>query len=731
MEGTAPNLMRTSFIFGCLPGWWLSTEPYREWGPLVSVARWNELLQANYFTGSEFLVDGADKANCLSSGIISTARAFDQPNGQTPTTPSEVLIVRLEKSPLQQALATSISDLCKEGLTTSRVTSLDVADLKYPTDAVVVFLQTAEQFSFHDVDEKGYQALKTALGMAKRLLWVTHRNRSEATSFEQEAVVGLARSVMSETEGLNIVTLGLESIEADSGAAKHVQSVLQQYFFGPEAGSGSTTRQGEEIFEISHRLCLSRVVPAKHIGNEIKAIKKSDIVANHEDRALDALGDDEVEIEVEQASIQLGALAKSSQPLLGHEAVGIIAQTGSKASSSSASSSSSPFKRGDRVIAIIPNPTSVSKPRVRCPAQFVHHVPKGFMNNKNSTSLLPLDFVVAYDALYSCARLATGESILIRDGSCAFGQAAMQIAQRLGGEVFACFRSKNDARVLGTRYCIAEDRCLFYRGSRMAVELERLTGGRGVDVMLELADVGGKARPAWDCIAAYGRVVEVDLDATRTSGVGPDVLAKSLKPDIMFARTSLLGLLKHPDRLANHLRTIMSMISNKEIIPITSIHSLTLAEFEEGSDRTNQRGSLDKVVLTLKDSASAPIPPRFDPNATYVIAGGLGGLGKSIAMWQIRHGARNLVLLGRQGAATSGAREFIKECASMGASVFAPTCDISREKDVSLAFQQAKKRQMPAIKGCIQASMVLKVYICVSHFPQVTARADNFPVCHV
>src|SRR5262249_50069197 len=46
---------------------------------------------------------------------------------------------------------------------------------------------------------------------------------------------------------------------------------------------------------------------------------------------------------------------------------------------------------------------------------------------------------------------------------------------------------------------------------------------------------------------------------------------------------------------------------------------------------------------------SAPLPLRFRHDATYLITGGLGGLGLCMAEWMIRHGARRLVLLGRSG----------------------------------------------------------------------------------
>ena len=99
---------------------------------------------------------------------------------------------------------------------------------------------------------------------------------------------------------------------------------------------------------------------------------------------------------------------------------------------------------------------------------------------------------------------------------------------------------------------------------------------------------------------------------------------------------------------------------------------------------------------------------RFDGNATYVIAGGFGGLGRSIARWMVRWGARHLLLLSRSGPTNPDACELLEELAAKNVIVVAPSCDISDEKDVASLLQTCSQT-MPPIKGCIQGSMVLKV----------------------
>ena len=100
----------------------------------------------------------------------------------------------------------------------------------------------------------------------------------------------------------------------------------------------------------------------------------------------------------------------------------------------------------------------------------------------------------------------------------------------------------------------------------------------------------------------------------------------------------------------------------------------------------------------------------FDPNATYLIAGGLGGIGRSVARWMASRGARNLILLSRSIQHSEAVTHLIYSLQQKGVRVETPSCDIAEESvlaDLLLKFS----RTMPPIKGCIQSSLALKVSI--------------------
>ena len=103
----------------------------------------------------------------------------------------------------------------------------------------------------------------------------------------------------------------------------------------------------------------------------------------------------------------------------------------------------------------------------------------------------------------------------------------------------------------------------------------------------------------------------------------------------------------------------------------------------------------------------------FDKNATYLIAGGLGGIGQSIARWLVRRGAKNLLLLSRSGPhGKEGAMALLREMREKRIQVECPVCDIADARALKSVIRQYSET-MPSIKGCFQASMVLRVGLAI------------------
>lgn len=93
-------------------------------------------------------------------------------------------------------------------------------------------------------------------------------------------------------------------------------------------------------------------------------------------------------------------------------------------------------------------------------------------------------------------------------------------------------------------------------------------------------------------------------------------------------------------------------------------------------------------------------------SASYLVTGGLGGLGLSVAEWLVKRGARHLVLAGRS-APSEAACAILSRLRSAGARVVVEAVDVSRRDDVEAMIGRIRA-DLPALRGVIHAAGVLR-----------------------
>lgn len=130
--------------------------------------------------------------------------------------------------------------------------------------------------------------------------------------------------------------------------------------------------------------------------------------------------------------------------------------------------------------------------------------------------------------------------------------------------------------------------------------------------------------------------------------------------------------------------------------------------------------SLDELEATLLSSSAAPVvlspehlahdavaPLRLRDDATYLIAGGLGGFGLMVAEWLVASGARHLVLCSRRGAATPEARAAIQRLEGRGAHVTVERVDVTDQSGLARVIASVQETSLP-LRGVIHSAMVLE-----------------------
>jgi NADPH2:quinone reductase len=120
---------------------------------------------------------------------------------------------------------------------------------------------------------------------------------------------------------------------------------------------------------------------------------------------------------------------------------------------------------------------------------------------------LPETFFTVWSNVFQRAALQPGETLLVQGGSSGIGVTAIQLANALGHRVFATAGSADKCRACEA---LGAERAINYKEEDFAAVVKEATGGKGVDVVLDM--VGGDyVGREISCLADDGRIVVIAL----------------------------------------------------------------------------------------------------------------------------------------------------------------------------------------------------------------------------
>lgn len=128
-------------------------------------------------------------------------------------------------------------------------------------------------------------------------------------------------------------------------------------------------------------------------------------------------------------------------------------------------------------------------------------VPKGWSDAEAAT--LPETFFTVWSNVFDRARLHKGETLLIQGGSSGIGVTAIQLGKAFGATVIVTAGSDDKCEACRK---LGADHAINYKTSDFAEEVKRLTGGKGVDVVLDMV-AGAYVPREIECMAEDGRLV--------------------------------------------------------------------------------------------------------------------------------------------------------------------------------------------------------------------------------
>ena len=648
--------------FGQLDGWWRFADAYRPHHAMAGPAVWRQALSDAGFEAAEVLgVDDSFSFEMLDKGVI-----VAQGPAQV-TEPPGVWVLTADHGGAAEALAAEMAArnqtvvlARREASENNRSAAVGPAVLKTTVDMEsreawrsliaglprdvpfngVVHLQALDGHGaqattaelVEDVQHTGASALALVQGVADsdvipaKGVWFVTRG---AQVLERERTGALAGAVLwglGKVVALETAQLQPRMIDLDPGATDPLSDLVNELLY-PDQENHIAYRWGRrQAARLVRPDAAAERLALPEDSSWVLAPDQGGVFDKPEIKPLPprSLEPQEVRVAVEATGLNFWDVFRSlgfiEEGDLGRELCGHVLDIGSEVSTVSI---------GDRVVGLgfgafgpemITREELVAPAPARLPASALATIPTAFVSAALS---------------YQYSGLDAGDRVLIHAGSGGVGLAAIQLAQAAGAEVFATASAPKQAylRSLGITHIFDS------RQTRFGEEILAATDGAGVDVVLNSLTSEGFIEASLSCLARGGRFVEL---AAR------DILSKeemaAVRPDVAYDILDLDGLKKtDPAWVGEVLRGVMVRLSAGELQPL--IHSRwPLAEAGAALGFMRSARHIGKIVLTPPPLVSG----QLRQDRTYLVTGGLGGIGCAVAEWLADQGAGAIVLNGRR-----------------------------------------------------------------------------------
>ncbi|KAL8393845.1 hypothetical protein RB595_003557 [Gaeumannomyces hyphopodioides] len=329
--------------------------------------------------------------------------------------------------------------------------------------------------------------------------------------------------------------------------------------------------------------------------------------------------------------------------------------------------------------------------------------------------------LAAWTALREMDAVRDGDVVLIHAASASKGEAsaaraAVQIARHHGAEVFVAVEAAGAAwGAQGAKaYGLAADRILSSDESLGHVIRDR-TDGRGANVVVEASRSAQETRQVLlDCVATFGRFVDMLPPGDNEGGHSRQQTAvgrSNVRVDTIDVEALVSAGVEGARAVLE--RAIAFFEGQPQQRPTSptegeaSPAAKPSARVSEALGRLLRDAVATPTTAASHHAADSAADLKFKADASYIIAGGAGGAGRSVARWMAARGAKHIILLSRSGAAGAEARELVAELLQGGCEqAVAVACDVTDAAAVRRAVDECRPA-MPPIRGCIQGAMVL------------------------
>jgi acyl transferase domain-containing protein/NADPH:quinone reductase-like Zn-dependent oxidoreductase/acyl carrier protein/SAM-dependent methyltransferase len=550
-------------------------------------------------------------------------------------------------------------------------------------------------------------------------LWIFTRGAqsvgTELLAVAQAPLLGLGRTIAHEHPDLRCIRVDLDPMRPEGEVATLISELLANdgedevvWRAGERrvarlvrrVPNGNRRERLELIGERAYRLELDE--PGVLDRMVLRAVK------------VDKPGVGEVEIAVDAAGLNfldvlmaLGLMPNDSsgtieRPMLfGGECSGQIVAVGDGVSGLTVGQSVVALARGAFASRVITNANLV--------------FPKPPKLSAQEAAVVPVAYLTAWYALSKVARLTRGERVLIHAATGGVGLAAVAWAKHVGAEIYATASSteKRDYLAsLGVRY-VSDS-----RSDQFVGDVLKWTNGEGVDVVLNFLS-GELIAKSFGLLRAFGRFVEIgklDYYSDRQLGLRPFLR------NLSFSLVDVWGMLRERPEWGRELLVEMLQMFDAEVFKLPPIETFPLSRAQDAFAKMAQAKHVGKIVLLPSTQAETRVfvpATKIVIRATnsYLVTGGLGGLGLSVAEWLVERGAGHLVLAGRSGAVTEEQQKAVAALRTKGTRVTVVEVDVADRSALERVLAEIRATNMP-LSGVIHAAGLVDDGVLLEQTPE-------------
>ncbi|KAE8422418.1 putative polyketide synthase [Aspergillus pseudocaelatus] len=679
-----PVTLPIDYIMGTLPSWWVGEDDGRIHTPYISPERWDKELQSAGFTGTKAIRHDIDPYH-ICVDLITRPVPF--------TTATQPIILVTDGSPDLWA-SMVYSALANQNFTVEWG-SLEEAPSGH---ACVVFLLDQQDPFLMKLSEKRYHALQKYLMDIdqSKLLWVTKTTQFDCEDPGFGLILGFARTLRKEMM-LDFHTLEIDIFDTES--AKAVGPIVRKIL---EPADEDNQDPNHEFAYHNHTVFTSQCYwgtaaevlrplqsdCSKKLSMEIPGLLDT---LKWVDTSYGSLERDDVEIDIhyiglnfKDIMVAMGFVGSIGE--MGLEGSGVVRRVGLNVSN---------IMPGDEIlihdVGLLCTRTIVNQQRCL-------KLPKR-LSTQDAVNMASV-FATAIYSLINVGQLKKAQTVLIHSACGGVGQAAIQICQLVGVEkIFATVGSQAKKDHLVKIYGIPPDQIFDSRSASFFPCVMKATEGRGVDIVLNSL-YGELLHASWECVASFGRLVELGKRDLLTNGT------LSLKP---FTKNRAFFGVDLLDLSEDLLSQFILWYEEGKIKPIRPTTVFAASKVIEAFRFMQQGTHMGKILIRMPDDSGqlsqrpSEVEVSFPSSASYLLVGGLGGLGRAVSRWMVEQGARYLVYLSRTADSSEENREFIKELNAMGCHVECIQGSVTRMEDVQAAISRCKS----PLKGVFQMSISL------------------------